>query len=46
VSRSSRRRGRVYQPIPERRTHWGARLLILFVGLALFIGVLAITFNR
>jgi hypothetical protein len=31
--------------MPQRRTQWGARLLILFVGLALFIGVVAIAFS-
>ena len=41
MSRSRRRSGRPYQPYPERRSHWGARLLILFVGLALLIGAIA-----
>ena len=44
MSRSRRRSGRPYQPYPERRSHWGARLLILFVGLALLIGAIAIAF--
>jgi hypothetical protein len=44
MSRSRRRSGRPYQPYPERRSHWGARLLIVFVGLALLIGAIAIAF--
>jgi hypothetical protein len=44
VSRSQRRRrGRPYQPLPARRSNaWIARLVIVFVGLALVIGSLAI----
>lgn len=42
MSRSSRRRrGRPYQPLPQRRA-WVARLVIVFVGLALVIGSLAL----
>ena len=47
MSRSQRRKaGRPYQPYPERRSNWGARLLIVFVGLVLFIGAIAIAFAR
>jgi hypothetical protein len=44
VSRSQRRRrGRPYQPLPARRSNaWIARLVIVFVGLALVIGSLAL----
>jgi len=43
--RAGRRRGRPYQPYPERRTAWLARLLVIFVGVALIVTLLAITFN-
>ncbi len=47
MSRRSGRRGRrAYQPLPQRNANWGARLLILFVGLALVVGALALTFGR
>jgi hypothetical protein len=43
MSRSGRRRrGRPYQPLPERRSAWIARLVIVIVGLALVIGSLAL----
>lgn len=44
MSRSSRRRkGRPYQPLPERRSRaWISRLIIVFVGLVLVIGSLAL----
>ncbi len=44
MSRSSRRRkGRAYQPLPERRTRaWLARLLVVAVGAVLIIGSLAL----
>ena len=44
MSRSARRRkGRPYQPLPERRSSaWITRLVIVFVGLALVIGSLAL----
>jgi hypothetical protein len=46
VSRSPRRKsGRPYQPYPQRRSNWGAKLLIVFVGLALLIGAIAIAFG-
>jgi hypothetical protein len=44
--RSGRRRsGRPYQPFPERHNAWLARLLVIFVGVALVVTLLAITFN-
>jgi hypothetical protein len=46
MSRSRRRSGRPYQPYPQRRSHWGARILIVLVGAALFVGVVAIAFSR
>lgn len=46
MSRSRRRAGRPYQPYPGRRNNWGARILIVLVGMALFIGVIAIAFSR
>jgi hypothetical protein len=44
VSRSPRkRRGRPYQPMPERRSSaWLARLLVVAVGVILIIGSLAL----
>jgi hypothetical protein len=44
VSRSPRRRrGRPYQPLPARRSNaWLARLVIVFVGLVLVIGSIAL----
>ncbi len=44
MSRSPRRRkGRPYQPLPQRpRAAWGARLLVLGVGLLLILGSLAV----
>jgi len=42
VSRSSRRRkGRPYQPLPERRSGWIARLVVVAVGVILLFGSLA-----
>jgi hypothetical protein len=42
VSRSSRRRrGRPYQPLPERRTPWLARLVVVGIGIILLFGSLA-----
>jgi hypothetical protein len=43
--RAGRRRGRAYQPYPERRNPWLARLVVIFVGVALVVTLLAITFN-
>jgi len=43
VSRSPRRRrGRPYQPLPERRSSaWIARLLVVAIGIILILGSLA-----
>lgn len=47
MSRSSRRRrGRPYQPMPERRNPWIARLVILSVGVVLIFGSLALFAGR
>ena len=42
MSRSRRRRGRPYQPLPLRRNPWIARLIIVAVGALLILGSLAI----
>ncbi len=44
MSRSARRRkGRPYQPLPERRSNpWLARLVIVAVGVVLIFGSLAL----
>jgi hypothetical protein len=43
VSRSPRRRkGRPYQPLPRRSNPWIARLVIVFVGVVLIFGSLAL----
>jgi hypothetical protein len=44
MSRSPRkRRGRPYQPMPDRRSNaWIARLLVVAVGVILIIGSLAL----
>jgi ABC-type dipeptide/oligopeptide/nickel transport system permease subunit len=36
-----RRRGRPYQPLPQRRNPWIARLMIVAVGVLLIFGSLA-----
>jgi len=41
-----RRRGRPYQPYPERRSNWGARLLVVLVGVALVVTIIAFAFTR
>lgn len=48
MSRSPRRRrGRPYQPLPERRSNaWIARLLIVAVGVILVVGSLAFIGGR
>jgi hypothetical protein len=40
VSRSQRRRGRPYQPLPRRSNPWIAKLLIVAVGVLLVFGSL------
>jgi hypothetical protein len=43
VSRSQRRRkGRAYQPLPQRANPWLARLVILAVAVLLIFGSLAL----
>lgn len=43
MSRSARRRkGRPYQPLPRRSNPWIARLIIVFVGVVLIFGSLAL----
>ena len=41
-----RRRGRPYQPYPPRRSGWLARLLVVLVGVALVVTIIAIAFTR
>jgi hypothetical protein len=43
---SRRRRGRPYQPYPQRRVNWGARLLIVLVGMIMVAGIAILTFTR
>lgn len=40
------RRGRPYQPYPERRVNWGARLLIVAIGFIMVIGIAVLTFTQ
>lgn len=46
MSRRSTRRGRPYQPLPERRANWGARLVVIFVAFILVAGFAILTFSR
>jgi len=46
MSRRSNRRGRPYQPYPERRVNWGARLLVVFVAFVMVAGFAILTFVR
>ncbi len=46
MSRRTTRRGRPYQPLPERRVNWGARLIVIFVALILVAGFAILTFAR
>ena len=46
MSRRGSRKGRPYQPLPERHTNWGARLLVLFVAVILIAGFAILTFTR
>jgi hypothetical protein len=46
VSRRSSRRGRPYQPQPERRVNWGARLVIVVVAFILVAGIAVLSFAR
>ena len=42
MSRSQRKRGRPYQPVPRRSNPWIARLVIVVIGVLLVFGSLAI----
>ena len=46
MSRRAVRRGRPYQPYPERRGNWVARLLIVAVAFLMIAGVAVLTFVR
>ena len=46
MSRRSPRRGRPYQPLPQRQVNWGARLTVVMVALVLVIGFAILTFAR
>lgn len=41
-----RRRGRPYQPYPARENRWVARLLVVLVGIALVVTIVAFAFTR
>lgn len=43
---SRRRRGRPYQPYPQRRNPWVARMLVVLVGVALVVTIVAFAFTR
>jgi hypothetical protein len=45
VSRRSRK-GRPYQPYPERRTNWAARLVIVVVAFIMVAGIAILAFTR
>ncbi|HEX6128751.1 MAG TPA: hypothetical protein VF071_07000 [Candidatus Limnocylindria bacterium] len=44
--RSGRRSGRPYQPYPERRVNWVARLLVVAVAFIMVAGFAILTFAR
>ena len=46
MSRRSPRRGRPYQPLPERHINWGARLTVVVVALVLVVGFAILAFAR
>jgi hypothetical protein len=46
VTKRSSRRGRPYQPYPERNVNWGARLLVVLVALILVLGFAILAFSR
>ena len=46
MSRRSPRRGRPYQPLPQRHVNWGARLTVVFVAFILVVGFAILTFAR
>ena len=41
-----RKSGRPYQPYPQRRTNWAARLLIVAVAFIMVAGFAVLTFAR
>lgn len=45
-SRRSSRKGRPYQPYPERRVNWAARLIIVVVAFIMVAGIAVLTFTR
>jgi hypothetical protein len=46
MSRRSGRRGRPYQPYPERRVNWGARLLVVAIAFIMVAGIAILAFTR
>lgn len=46
MSRRSSRKGRPYQPYPERHTNWAARLLIVAIAFVMVAGFAVLTFAR
>jgi hypothetical protein len=46
MSRRSGRRGRPYQPMPDRRVNWGARLLIVAIAFVMVAGIAILAFAR
>lgn len=46
MSRRSGRKGRPYQPYPERRTNWAARLVIVAVAFIMVAGIAILAFTR
>lgn len=46
MSRRSQRRGRPYQPLPERHINWGARLTVVIIAFILVIGFAILAFTH
>jgi hypothetical protein len=46
MSRRSTRKGRPYQPLPERQGSWVAKVLVLFVAFILVMGFAILTFAK
>jgi hypothetical protein len=46
VSRRSSRKGRPYQPLPERQGSWVAKVVVLFVAFILVLGFAILTFTK
>jgi hypothetical protein len=40
------RKGRPYQPYPERRTNWAARLLIVAIAFVMVTGIAVLAFTQ